>query len=139
MPHRCFGRIGAILIGLTAVAAMFSQPTPFGSPRLEAWELARDLIKESGTRRGIPKFVDWATAREIFPCGGHAPAAEVLTRNLLDESFHYSPDVAARLCAPLSPATGSVPLDAALAAWEKSKSKPSITLQFPDGAHLAAA
>ena len=141
MPHCCFGRIGVILIGLSAVAEICSQSTRPESPRLEAWKLARDLIRESGTRTGVPKFVAWATAREIFPCSGHLPVAVqgVSTRNLLDESFHYSPEAAARMCEPLVPGAGAVPLDAARAVWEKSETKPPITLRFPDGTHLAAA
>ena len=142
MPRRCFARIGVVSIGLSTAAAILSQSTPSESPRLEAWRLAQDLIKESGTRKGIPKFVGWATAREIFPCSDRSPTVVpgVSSRNLLDESFHYSPEVAARLCAPLSPAVGNVPVDAALAVWEKSEPKPStITMRFPDGAHLAAA
>ena len=136
------GPIGVILAGLGSIAAIVAQSTPAEPSRREAWKLAQDLIKESKTRKGIPKFVAWETAREIFPCSGHSPTAVrgVSTRNLLDESFHYSPEVAVRMCAPLSPVTGSVPLDGALAAWEKAKPKPAtISLQFPDGAHLAAA
>jgi hypothetical protein len=142
MSRRTVGRIAAVLIGLGSVVAILPQSARPRSPRLDAWRLARDLIQESGTRKSIPKFVVWPTAREIFPCGEHSPAAVrgVSARNLLDESFHYSPEVAVRLCAPLSPATGTAPLDAVLATWEKSKPKPpTITLQFPDGAHLAAA
>jgi hypothetical protein len=138
MPRRTLGWIAAILIELSSVAVICSQSTRSESPRFEAWRLARDVIQES-EREGIPKFVEWPTAREIFPCGGHSPAAapDVSTRNLLDESFHYSPEVAARMCAPLTTAAGAVPLDRALPAWE---SRPSaITLRFPDGAHLAAA
>ena len=131
--------IAAILIGLGSAAAILSQSAPSVSPRPEAWRLARDLIKAGGTRDGIPRFVAWPTAREIFPCGDRSRAVvrEVSTRNLLDESFHYSPEVAVRMCAPLTAAAAAVPLDQARASWE---SKPSaITLRFPDGAHLAAA
>ncbi len=142
MSLRALGWIGAILIELSCVAVICSQSSPFESPRLEAWKLARDLIKESETRKGIPRFVAWATAREIFPCDGHPPDAvrAVSTRNLLDESFHYSPEVASRMCEPLVPGARALPLDAARARWETSQPKPSsIALQFPDGAHLAAA
>jgi hypothetical protein len=131
--------VAVVLVGLGSAAVICSQSTPFESPRAEGWKLAQNLIKVSGTRKGIPKFVDWATTREIFPCGGPSRAAvqEVSTRNVLDESFHYSPEVTARMCAPLSPGAGNVPLDRALPAWER---KPSmIAMQFPDGAHLAAA
>jgi hypothetical protein len=133
-------KIAAVLIGLGSTAAILSQSSPSESPRLHAWRLARDLIQESETREGIPKFVAWATAREIFPCGDPSRAVRgASSRNVLDESFHYSPEVAIRMCAPLSSGMGAVPLDAALAAWEKSEPKPSITLRFPDSAHLAAA
>ena len=140
--RRRFCWIAAVFIGLGSALAILSQSTPSESPRLEAWRLARDLIQESGTREGIPQFIAWPTAREIFPCNDRSPAAVrgVSTRNLLDESFHYSPEVAARMCAPLSPSTGNLPLDPALARWEKAERKPStITVQFPNGAHLAAA
>ena len=138
---RRFSRIATISIGLSLAAVMLSQSIPAVSPRLEAWRLARDLMKVSATRDGIPKFVAWPTSREIFPCGDPSPtvAREVLSRNLLDESFHYSPEAAVRMCAPLSPGTGKLPLDAALAAWEKTEPRPAIALRFPDGAHLAAA
>ena len=138
MPRRPHG-VALVLIGLGSAAAILSQSTPTESPRLQAWRLARNLIQESGTREGIPKFVAWATAREIFPCGDppRAVAREVSSRNLLDESFHYSPEVAVRMCAPLSPAAGNMPLDRALPAWERKPS--ATTLRFPDGAHLAAA
>jgi hypothetical protein len=125
--RRHLGWIAAILIELSSVAVICSQPAPFNSPRIEAWKLAQDSIRQSESRKGIPKFVAWDTAREIFPCGGHSPAAmRVVSRhNLLDESFHYSPEAAARMCEPLALTTGAVPSTA--------------TLRFPDGAHLAAA
>jgi len=141
MPRR-LGWIAAVLIELSSVAVICSQPAPFNSPRIEAWKLAQDSIRQSGSRKGIPKFVAWETAREIFPCGGHSSAAVrvVSTHNLLDESFHYSPKAAARMCDPLALNTAGVPLDAAQAVWEKSEPKPSTTtLRFPDDAHLAAA
>lgn len=142
MPRRTLGShsavIGAILIELSLAAVIYSQSTPSESVRLEAWRLARELIQPGGTREGVPKFVAWPTAREIFPCGDPSRAVrEVSSRNLLDESFHYSPEVASRMCAPLTTAAGGVPLDRARAAWESKPS--SITLRFPDGAHLAAA
>ena len=136
------GWIRVVWIGLSTTAGISSQPGPFESPHIQAWKLAQDLIQESGSRKGIPKFVAWETAREIFPCSGHSSAAVrvVSTHNLLDESFHYSPKAAARMCEPLAPNTGAVPLDAAQVLWEKSESKPSTTtLRFPEGAHLAAA
>jgi hypothetical protein len=141
MP-RALGWIVAVLIQVSSVAVIYSQSAPFNSSRIEGWKLGQDLIKESATRKGIPKFVAWETAREIFPCSGHSSAAVrvVSKNNLLDESFHYSPEAAARMCEPLAPNTGAVPLDAAQALWEKSERKPSTTtLRFPDGAHLAAA
>ena len=141
MP-RPLGWILAVLIQVSFVAVIYSQSAPFNSSRIEGWKLAQDLIKESATRKGIPKFVAWETAREIFPCSGHSSAAVrvVSKNNLLDESFHYSPEAAARMCEPLAPNTGAVPLDAAQALWEKSEPKPSTTtLRFPNGTHLAAA
>ena len=142
MSRRTFSRIGVCFIGATSVAAIFSQSPHSESSRMEAWKRARDVIQESATRRGIPKFVAWPTAREIFPCSGHvrAVAPGVSAHNLLDESFHYSPEVAARMCLPLTPGSGSPPLDAARARWEKSEPQPAtIALTFPDGAHLAGA
>jgi hypothetical protein len=138
---RCtFGQIAVAFIGLGSVAAILCQSPPLAAPRVEAWRLARDLIQESRTREGIPKFVSWATAREVFPCGDHLSAAVrvVSSHNLLDESFHYSPEAAGRMCQPLSSAMGAAPLDAARGAWEKSEHKVS-TITFPDGAHLGAA
>ena len=142
MPRRMSGWIAVIWIELWSVAVICSQSARIEPPRIEAWRLAQDSIRESGIRQGIPKFVAWATAREIFPCAGRSPAAAagVSPRNLLDESFHYSPETAARMCEPLIPGAGAAPLDAARAAWEASEHGPStITLRFPDGAHLAAA
>lgn len=142
MRRRILGLIAAALIALGFETGIRSQSTRVESPRAEGWRLAQDSIQESRTRKDVPRFVAWATAREIFPCGGHraADAGSASTRNLLDESFHYSPEAAARMCAPLIPGPGGPPLDAALAAWEKSESKAStIAVQFPDGAHLAAA
>ena len=125
MPRR-LGWIAAVLILVRSVAAIYSQAAPFNSSRIEGWKLAQDLIQESTARRSIPKFVAWETTREIFPCSGRTPAARVVsTHNLLDESFHYSPEAAARMCEPLAPTTGAVPS--------------TTTLRFPDGAHLAAA
>jgi hypothetical protein len=64
----------------------------------------------------------------------------VPARNLFDESFHYNPQAAVRLCEPLALGAGSVPLDGALAGWEKSTPKPTeMTPPFPGGARLAAA
>jgi len=137
-----FGRIAAVVIGLSSAAVTFSQSTGIGSPRLTAWRLAQDAIKESETRKGVPRFITWATAREIFPCDGH-PAAflrQVSARDLLDESFHYNSQAAVRMCAPLAPGLGGVPLDAAYPLWEKSASKPAaMTPPFPGGAQLGAA
>jgi len=129
-------------MGLSSVAVIFSQSPRFESPRAEAWRLARDSIQESGIRKGVPRFITWATAREVFPCAGHSTAflRQVSARDVLDESFHYNPPAAVRLCEPLSPATGALPVDAARAVWEKSEPKPPpITLLFPGDARLAAA
>jgi len=142
MLRRTFGWIAVCFLGVGSVTVIFSQSPRSESPRIEAWKLARDVIQESATRKGIPKFVAWSTAREIFPCSGHARAGVpgVSTHNLLDESFHYSPEVAARMCQPLTPGAGSPPLDSARVMWEESEHQPStIALTFPDGAHLAGA
>jgi hypothetical protein len=146
MPRRNLGSASAlaaaILIELSSAAVICSQSNRVESPRIQAWRLARDLIKESGIRPGVPKFIAWPTAREIFPCRDRSrdAARGVSTGNLLDESFHYSPEVAARMCEPVTPGAGAPPLDAARTVWEESEPKPSTTaLRFPDGAHLAAA
>src|ERR1044071_6213227 len=140
MPRSYLGPVSAALAGFSFVTALYSQSASFQSPRAEGWKLAQALIRESASRKGIPVFVSWATAREIFPCGSrpHALPAGASTRNLLDESFHYSPEAADRMCVPLADGIAA-PLDAARALWEQSGSSDSATLRFPDGAHLAAA
>jgi hypothetical protein len=142
MRRRCIGWIAVISIELSSVAVIWSQSAVFTSPRVEAWKLARDAIQESEIRKGVPKFVTWATTHEIFPCAGHPPALPppVSARDFLDESFHYNPQTAARLCEPLAPGPGAVPLDVAQKEWIKSESKVSMmTPPFPDGARLAGA
>ena len=139
MPRRAFGWIAAILIELSLAAVICSQSTGSESPRIQAWRLAKDSIQESATRKGVPKFVGWATAREIFPCGDRSPAAlrQVSARDLFDESFHYNPEAAERMCQPLAPGMGT-PLDRAQRNWDKSGTKPpALTVRFPDGARLA--
>src|SRR5690349_14108059 len=114
MP-RASGWIAVILIDLGSVALIWPQSAKVESPRPEAWRLAQEAIKESETRKGIPQFIAWSTTREIFPCGSH-PVAEprrASVHNLLDESFHYNPRAAARLCEPLIPGIGTAPLDRA--------------------------
>jgi hypothetical protein len=142
MQRRPFGWIAAVLMGLSSVAVTWSQSSRVESPRREAWKLAQESIQESEFRKGVPKFIAWATTREIFPCGDRSPALlrQLLARDLLDESFHYNPQAAARLCGPLSPGTGAVPLDMAQKEWEKAAARAStITPVFPDGARLAGA
>jgi len=142
MRPRTLGWIGAILSGLSTVAIICPQSNRLELPRTEGWKLARESIQESGIRKGIPKFIAWATAREIFPCGDRKPYAQhrIATRDFLDESFHYNPQAALRLCEPLAPATGALPLDVALPAWEKSESKPAaMDPPFPGGSQLGAA
>ncbi|MCU1338444.1 MAG: hypothetical protein JWO19_4025 [Bryobacterales bacterium] len=136
----------AIVAGLAAVlvtAASVSMGTAATeSPRQTAWKLAEAVIKESSPNRGIPGFLNWAIPREIFPCriqpnGKSDPAAP---RDLFDESFHYNPEAAARLCGPLTRGPGAPPLDRALNYWAGSHPRASmIEPPFPDGAHLAAA
>jgi hypothetical protein len=142
MARLALSWIAAILIELSFVAVVCSQSTHLHSPRAEAWKLARESIQESGIRKGIPKFINWTTSREIFPCGDRKSSVplRVAARDFLDESFHYNPQAAARLCEPLAPATGALALDAALPAWEKSESKPqAMDPPFPPGAQLGAA
>ena len=142
MPRRSFGWIAVLGIGLSGVAVTWSQSPRAESPRPEAWRLAQESIRESGTRKSVPAFITWATTREIFPCGDRSPALlrRVSARDIFDESFHYNPQAAARLCEPLSPGTGTVPLDVAQAEWAKAEPKPSaLTPAFPDGARLAGA
>jgi hypothetical protein len=140
MQRRRFGWIAVVLLGLGSVALLWSQSARSESLRTEAWRLARDAIQESGQRKGAPEFSTWATTHELFPCGDRPPAAlrRLSARDLLNESFHYNPQAAVRLCGPLSPATGTVPLDVAQAEWAKAEPKPSaLTPAFPDGARLA--
>ena len=140
MQRRYLGWIAVISIGLSSVAAVWSQSTQSESPRLEAWKLAQDSIRESAARKGIPKFITWETTREIFPCSGHphSSARSVSIHNLFDESFHYNPRAAARMCQPLIPGAGATPMDQAQAEWMKSEPKaPTTALLFPDGARLA--
>src|ERR1700682_4796698 len=77
------------------------------NPRETAWKLAEAAIKESGPRR-FPDFTNWAIPREIFPCGlePRSRNAALSAPDLFDESFHYNPEAAARLCAPLTRASG---------------------------------
>jgi len=134
-------RLTVVAAGLAALAAAAEE-----NPRQTAWNLAETAIKQSGPRGGIPDFLNWAIAREIFPCdvqpsrtSDPGPA-----RDLFDESFHYNREAAARLCAPLTRAPGAPPLDRALNFW--TSSRPSGTTRaamidppFPDDARLAAA
>lgn len=132
MRLRYLGGLFILLIGLGAAAQQ-------AAPRQDSWKLAKDVIKDSGPRPGIPDFVNWLTAREIYPCGGPARNAPAI-RELFDESFHYNPKAAARLCGPLTTARGAPGMDRALAFWERSNPKPSaMDPPFPSDAKLSAA
>src|SRR5512143_3835948 len=122
MPRRPFGWIAVLGIGLSGVAVTWPQSPRSEPARREAWKLAQESIQDGGIRKGVPAFITWASTREIFPCGDRSPAVlrRVSARDLLDESFHYNPQAAARLCEPLSP-KGAVPLDVAQAEWAKAE------------------
>ncbi len=139
MRHRSLGAIVVSLIGLGAAARMFSGTPRQEDPRPASWKLAKDVIRASGPRRGIPDFVNWLTAREIYPCG-RTPLKLTAARDLLDESFHYNSKAASRLCGPLTPAPGAPGMDRALGFWQRSNPKPStMDPPFPSGAKLGAA
>src|ERR1700722_7233250 len=99
MCRRWLGGIVAVFTALGAALHGFSQTRP-ESPRQAAWRLAQDAIRDGGPRPGIPDFVNWLPAREIYPCeGGSAKSVQPpALRNLFDESLHYNPKAAARLC-----------------------------------------
>ncbi len=141
MRRRWLGGVVAVVTGLGAGLHALSQ-TPAETPRQAAWRLAQNVIRDGGPRPGIPDFVNWLTAREIYPCDGGSsqPGKPAALRNLFDESFHYNPQAAARLCGPLTQAPGAPQMDRALGFWERSNPKPSvIDPPFPSGARLSAA
>lgn len=132
------GMLGA-LIALSVAASTFSQQTHPETPRQTSWKLAQNAIRPSGSRPDIPEFVNWPTAREIYPCE-RQPAKQVTAQNLLDESFHYNLKTVARLCGPLFRAPGAPPMDRALNFWTGSNPKPqAMDPPFPSGAQLSAA
>ena len=138
MRRRCLGAAAATLLTSLAQGPAASQQEDV---RQTAWRLAKNAIQESGTRRGIPQFAGWLTAREIYPCvresssrGSPAP------RDFFDESFHYNSKSALRMCGPLVRTPGAPSLDRALSFWEHSNPKPgTIDPPFPSGAQLSAA
>ncbi len=109
--------------------------------RKTAWRLANDVIQASGPELRIPEFVNWLTAREIYPCispDGTRQASR--PRDFFDESFHYNAKAALRMCEPLVRAPGAPSMDRALSFWERSNPKPrAIDPPFPSGAQLSAA
>jgi hypothetical protein len=133
--------IAAGLAVLAAAASISRGKAASEDPRQTAWKLAGAAIKESGSRKGIPDFLNWAIAREIFPCDVQRNPARgpEAARDLFDESFHYNREAAARLCAPLTRAPGSPPLDGALKFWVNSQPRAPAIDPFPNGARLAAA
>jgi hypothetical protein len=142
MRRRTLPGIGATVwasfIGLGFAARIFSL-TPEETVRRTSWNLAREAIRASSARPQIPEFVNWPTAREIYPCG-IVPAKQVTPQNLLDESFHYNLTTATRLCGPLTRAPGAPPMDRALSFWNGTHPKPlAIDPPFPTGAQLSAA
>jgi hypothetical protein len=139
MRRRWLGGFAVFLIGLSVVVRVFSQTPGPKAPRQASWKLATDAINDGGPRRGIPDFVNWLTAREIYPCED-TPRKSPAVRDLFDESFHYNPKAAARLCGPLTLAPGAPRMDRALGFWERSNPRPSaIDPPFPSGAQLSAA
>ena len=135
------GPLGGMLtlIALWLVPHIFSQTPRNETVRQTSWNLARDAVRASGSRPQVPEFVNWPTAREIYPCEG-APSKQAAPQNLLDESFHYNLMTAARLCGPLTRAPGAPPMDRALSLWNGSNPKPrAIDPPFPSGAELSAA
>ena len=126
------------LIGLDAAVQIFPETPRQEAPRQAAWRLAKVAIKD-GPRPGIPDFVNWPMAREIYPCEG-PPRTLRAARDLFDESFHYNPQAASRLCGPLTRDPDAPSMDRALGFWERSNPKPStIDPPFPSGAQLSAA
>ena len=140
MRLRGWGSVAISLLALSTVATILPETPRQDSVRQAAWRLAKSPIKESGPRPGIPDFVNWRTAREIYPCpseSGVAPNTSA-SRDLFDESFHYNPKAAARMCEPLTP--GAPSMDRALDFWQRSNPKPSaMDPPFPSGAELGAA
>lgn len=129
----------ASLIGLGFAARTFSQTPHRETVRQASWKLAQDAIRSSASRPDLPEFVNWPTAREIYPCEG-TQAKQAATQNLLDESFHYNLKTAARLCGPLTRGPGAPPMDRALSFWNGSSPKPqAMGPPFPSGAQLSAA
>ena len=130
-----------LLLSLGAAIRIHPETSTGEESRRTAWKLAEDAIQESGVRNGIPNFVAWPTAREIYPCPDDsflrkAPAPH----DFFDESFHYNSVSAARMCGPLLRTPGAPRMDRALRFWEHSKTKPSaIDPPFPSGARLSAA
>ena len=139
MPRRAFGWIAVLGIGLSGVAVTWSQSPRAESPRLEAWRLAPGVPKGKWYPQGRSSLHNVATtARFSRAVARPLCSRRVSARDLLDESFHYNPQAAARLCEPLTPGKGAVPLDVAQAEWAKAEPKPSaLTPAFPDGARLA--
>jgi hypothetical protein len=133
------GGMLASLIALAFAARSYSQTPRPEKVRQTSWKLAQDAIRPSDSRPQIPKFVNWPTAREVYPCEG-TPAKHVAPQNLLDESFHYNLTTAGRLCGPLTGAAGAPPMDRALSFWNGSSAKPpAMDPPFPSGAQLSAA
>src|SRR5689334_11275221 len=142
MRFRRYGRLAVLLAGWSAGSRMFSQAPAGDLSRPTAWKLAQNAIRDTGPRPGIPDFVTWLTAREIYPCQTPSSGAPRLkaVRDLLDESFHYNAAAAARMCGPLTAAPGAPPMDRALEFWERSHPRPAtIDPLFPSGAELSAA
>jgi hypothetical protein len=139
--RRWLGGVVAASAALGAAIHGFSQ-TRRETPRQAAWRLAEDALQDGGPRPGIPHFVNWLTAREIYPCErgpGESPKPPA-PRDLFDESFHYNPKAATRMCGPLTQGPGAPRMDRALSFWEHSDHKPSaIDPPFPSGAQLSAA
>ena len=129
----------AALIGLGFTVRTFSGPPRLEDVRQLSWKLAQDAIRPSASRPDLPEFVNWPTAREIYPCE-RGPATQAAGQNLLDESFHYNLQTAARMCGPLTREAGAPPMDRALGFWNRSNPKPrAMDPPFPSGAQLSAA
>jgi hypothetical protein len=139
MYRRWLGGVLLFAAVLSSAGSAFSATRRIQAVRQTSWRLAQDAIRPNASRPNLPEFVDWPTAREIYPCEG-SPAKPSSLANLLDESFHYNGKTAARLCAPLTRASGSPPMDRALGFWNAANPKPPMMdPPFPAGTQLSAA
>ncbi len=140
MRRSSLGAVAALLLNWGAASSIHPETPSVDQVRQTAWRMAKNAIQESDDRR-IPQFVNWLTAREIYPCLRGAESGRLpRPRDFLDESFHYNAKAAVRMCEPLVRTPGAPSMDRALSFWEHSNPKAlSIDPPFPSGARLGAA